>query len=177
MQELTISRRSYFLRLFLWSWDANPNNLNICGLFWGTIFLPAVLLGRLLTTPVFSGFSLMPIVLTCYSVYLAVDKHWFDSAYLGGIGLFFAFIEHSRYKKKKLGPEVAEVVAGATSQASDRGESWFEWIVVLSLALVFDFFDTASYSKFGRRLHGPLSITRAYFRARKKRYCTNIRVV
>ncbi len=41
--ELTISRKSWFLRFFLWAWGADPERLNICQLFWGTIFLPLCL--------------------------------------------------------------------------------------------------------------------------------------
>lgn len=30
----------WYIRFFLWTWNASPQNLNICKLFWGTVFLP-----------------------------------------------------------------------------------------------------------------------------------------
>ena len=41
MKALTISHESIGLRFFLWTWEADPNRLNVCRLFWGTFFLPA----------------------------------------------------------------------------------------------------------------------------------------
>lgn len=40
----TISRGSLFLRLFLWGWEVNPEKLNICKLFWGTLLFPVAFL-------------------------------------------------------------------------------------------------------------------------------------
>ncbi len=43
MITLTISRKSLFLRFFLWVWSADPEKLDGCKLFWGTIFSPVAL--------------------------------------------------------------------------------------------------------------------------------------
>lgn len=37
---LTLQKSSRFLRFFCWTWDTTPEQLNLCTLFWGTLFLP-----------------------------------------------------------------------------------------------------------------------------------------
>lgn len=35
-----LSESGWYIRFFLWMWNASPQKLNICKLFWGTVFLP-----------------------------------------------------------------------------------------------------------------------------------------
>ena len=38
---VTISRKNWYMRFFIWAWDVeSPQTLNLCKLFWGTLFLP-----------------------------------------------------------------------------------------------------------------------------------------
>lgn len=40
MTTITIHQNSLFLRFFLWVWGTDPERLNVCKLFWGSIFFP-----------------------------------------------------------------------------------------------------------------------------------------
>ena len=40
---LTISAHNRYIRFFLWAWQAEIRDLNLCTLFWGTLFLPIAL--------------------------------------------------------------------------------------------------------------------------------------
>ena len=37
---LKISASNRYIRFFCWAWRTKPSNLNICRLFWGTLFMP-----------------------------------------------------------------------------------------------------------------------------------------
>lgn len=69
MSTLTISHKSLYIRLFLWVWQVNPDKLDICKLFWGTLFLPIGYYVSMLTTEkpgiTFKrlGYLFMPIVI------------------------------------------------------------------------------------------------------------------
>lgn len=46
-----IDEDSWYIRLYLWAWKTNKNNITFCKLFWGYVFLWLILLLHLIAAP------------------------------------------------------------------------------------------------------------------------------
>jgi hypothetical protein len=50
--ELAVNRNSWFIRFYVWLWQANPKDINFCKIFWGYVFVIAGLVLRLVVLPI-----------------------------------------------------------------------------------------------------------------------------
>lgn len=54
--EARVREGSWFIRLYLWAWEARIEEMDFCRLFWGYIFMPLNLLLRAIVTPFYLAF-------------------------------------------------------------------------------------------------------------------------
>lgn len=108
-----LSESDWYIRFFLWIWNASPQRLNVCKLFWGTIFLPLSLFvgipaaakrHTVLTFSDLAVFYLMiGFVLICLGWYLSADTLFLSAGILFFFALFlFLVLENfARHTKDK----------------------------------------------------------------------------
>lgn len=96
-------KSSPYIRLFVWCWEVeNPKKLNICHLFWGTIFLPTTLYtGRKICF--IPGASYFCILLGIGCIYEAGWKSGIFFIFLGSIIAFISItIDIIKYIRNKI---------------------------------------------------------------------------
>lgn len=182
--ELTIKKNSLFVRIFMWGWNVEPDNLNICKLFWGTLFFPITLMhpGKKtyryvsrLTTFYFAGgviFTVLMAMNICH-VLLAIEYYLFAALFL-----VINYKEDNKKPKEELNEKLSRLTergSGVVERIFDN--SVVEWILNHTLYALFDFIDNVRSSGANRQIKGLFSMVAMYLRALKQKTCVNVKVV
>lgn len=177
MGTFTISEDSQFVRFFIWSWEADPKKLNICKIFWGTIFLPFAFFIKLITIRVFHYFSLVPLILCATVIAYLVQGRWWGAVSITVLTLIISWQEYARYRRDlKLEPIKISFYNKPLEKWTERGSRIGDWIFEHTLVRLFELIEISIDSKTGERLSGFISIATAYISAVKHRYCPEVRV-
>ena len=122
MKTLSISKTSIYLKVFCWMWKTDIKKLNICKLFWGTLFFPFALFQR------DSGNLVVGFLYVLYATHLII-------VHMVGWGIFFLFISlyfFSMYffmKKKIL--EIKEEKLTKWMKMSAKISGFFIFVVLI----------------------------------------------
>jgi len=171
---LTISRNSLFLRLFLWVWEANPEKLNVCKLFWGTLFFPVAFLQF---KRIYRFIPRITIFYMLGAVLLAALGLWISAIIWSFGGVIFAIGGYVAMWRSQGADDRRKEKEQALSKITGRVSVVVDWILDHTLGLVFDFADDVSCSMAGRRIGGFFGVIGEYIHATKQRLCPLIRVV
>ena len=174
MRTLTILRSSLFLRFFLWGWEANPEKLNICKLFWGTFLFPVAFLQFK------KAYRFIPRITFFYmigAVLLAALGLWGAAVIWFVFGAGCAVCGYIIMRRSQSAAERREEKERALSEITGRGSAVGEWIFDHTLGLVLDLACDVADSRMGQRVDGFFAVIGEYARATKQRLCPLIRVV
>ena len=181
MRTLTISKNSLYLRFFLWLWEANPEKLDICKLFWGTLFFPIALIQfkkvyRFIPRVTF--FYMIGTVLFVALASWTVAIMWFVFA----IGCaIYGYI--TMWRKQRLivfrpcMVERRKEKEHVLSRVTRRGSVVMDWILEYTIGLAIDLAYDVVDSRAGQCIDGFFGVIAEYIRAAKKRSCIYVRVV
>lgn len=176
MGTLTVSRSSWFIRLFVWAWEADPKSLNICKLFWGILFLPFPLL---YFKGVYRWIPLITFALCGYALLMMIlgMVHQRYDAILAALLLFLsavlailANLAHNYYSKKiQPGGGEREIKNQVLTGIAQKGT-----LLLASLDGVLNPLPGISFSY----VEGSfVSVVVEFFHGVKQRYCPQIRVL
>lgn len=204
MRTLTISKDSLYIRWFLWIWKANPEKLNICKLFWGTLLFPMAFLstGNLVF---FIPCSTLFWWVAAIAVIVALDWRfagglWFG---LGTASLLLSYLTWRKKRGSKEGPEeedrmLSQVTEGGSAAVSlihrfpkpnfflirwagILGKSLLgglTWLVAQAFGLVCwalrPVGGVLERVEFGDSIGDFLEVISGYVEAVKKRYCFSV---
>ncbi|MBI4095077.1 MAG: hypothetical protein HY435_02715 [Candidatus Liptonbacteria bacterium] len=174
MRTLTISRSSLFLRFFQWVWGVNPEKLNICKLFWGTLLFPVAFLQFKKAYRFIPRSAFFYVVGAVFSAALGLWKIAI-SYFLLGAG--FAVVGYITMQRSRSVAERREEKERVLSRITGRGSVFGEWVFDHTIGLIFDIAYHASYSRAGQHVGGFFAVISEYVRAIKQRLCPLIRVV
>lgn len=180
-----MARNSLYLRFFLWLWDADPQRLNLCKLFWGTLFFPLAFARWKLVCRFIPRITFVYLV---YAVILAACGIWVN-ALVWSIGCLLlvtaGYIYYQHKKRSTTKREEKERMLSKITELGSRFAEWVaesmigawlgervDWILENTLGRLFDFIDNISDSAANWRKSGFPTIIGEYFKALKKRVCT-----
>ena len=162
------------MRFFLWVWEATPEKLNICKLFWGTILFPVAFLQFK------KAYRFIPRITFFYMVgavlFAALDL-WGAAITWFVLGVGFSIGGYVTMRRSQSAAERREEKERALSEITGRGSAVGEWIFDHTLGLVLDLACDVADSRVGQRVGGFFAVIGEYARATKKRLCPLIRVV
>ncbi len=171
MGTLTIAKNSRFMRFFLWVWKVDPSTLNICKLFWGTLFFPIGLL-RPTAARIGAGVNFFAAALNLATVaYRITEGHFSHITMINAIiipinivcGMFCLSIGKMS-RERKLG------VVTSTSTIFDRLFDRF-------LGRPADFISDVCGNVGESRVAGWMAVVVHYVHSVKERTCLSVRVV
>lgn len=94
----------WYIRFFLWMWNASPQKLNICKLFWGTMFFPLSLFVGIPAAAKRHSVSepavlwlILGFLVMCFGMYVTAGM-WFFFA------LFFLLVDLNYHRKAQKTP-------------------------------------------------------------------------
>lgn len=187
MKKLIISHKNIGLQFFLWTWEANKDKLNICKLFWGTIFLPLGFFTKSSNRPFYYLSPLTAIYLTC----IAVPGLCFGKYALAMVGflsvlclMFYSYIRREAIAIKCDREDLENKAQKAEMTAKDcrfseRTERILEKILTPFLELISFVIEPAEKfyrTRPGERITGLLSLFYHFLCSIKQRTCFLIKV-
>ena len=176
MRTLTISKNSLFLRFFLWVWETDPEKLNICKLFWGTILFPVAFLRFK------DAYRFIPRITFFYMagavIFVALGK-WAEAivwvVLAVGSGVFGYAIMRQRSQSIT---ERREEKERALSNLTGRGTVVWEWIEDHTIGWLLDL--AYGYherdSRVGQHIGGFFGVISEYAHSAKQHLCLLVRV-
>jgi hypothetical protein len=188
MNTLTMSKGNVWLRFFLWAWEANPEKLNICRLFWGVVFLPiGIFFVKDSVRPFYCLSRLGATWLFCL-----VFPYLFFGEYVGALVfslLVFCSMAYNHLNRIAIAIKCDKQETEARAKKakleereykfSPRGEKILEkisqpiiWIVVFMM----EKFDLFSLTKSGERITGFMSLCYHFLLSTKQRTCLFVKV-
>ena len=173
MRTLTISKNSLFLRFFLWVWETNPEKLNICKLFWGTILFPVAFMSSTK-----KAYRFIPRITFFYMagavIFAALDK-WAEAIVWFVFAVAFVFFGYA------ISQSITERRAEkdrALSNLTGRGTVVWEWIEDHTIGWLLDL--AYGYherdSRVGQHIGGFFGVISEYAHSAKQHLCLLVRV-
>lgn len=199
MRTLKISRNNIGLRFFLWVWGAKPSKLNVCKLFWGTVFLPLGFFVKESNRPFYYLSSLAAIWLVCIAIpSILLGKYFATIAIclLISCSLLYNYVRREAIAKKcdqqeaenkTLDEEnkiremqIMETIESGEHIFSERTERILEIIFypifrVCSCAI--DVYERFYSTKHGKQITGLLSLFYHFLKSVKQNTCLLVKVV
>ena len=188
MSTLTISHDNVWLRFFLWAWEVNPNRLNICKLFWGTVFLPVgIFFVKESKRPFYCLSPLAAIWLTCLvipSLCLGAYIGTFTYSMLVLCSMLYNYTRRDKIAKKcdlqeeKAKARKAELEA-KDYQLSERTEKILDKVLgplIWLINFIMETFERFSWTRPGERITGLFSLCFHFIKSMKQKTCLFVKV-
>ena len=171
---MTVSKSSLYMRLFLWAWGADPEKLNICKLFWGTIFLPLAFFRE---KPVWGFVPRETILYSLLAPLIAVLGYpgFATGMFLAGVLFFLVFVLWTKLKGPKKQSEDEKQqgkVNQDLSEVTSFGSSLAERFLGRLFRVIYAVLMLPPLCYIG----GIVGIVRDYSYAVKERLCLEIQV-
>ena len=170
MKKIRLSGNSRFVRLFVWWWEANPEQLNICKLFWGTLFFPIALCNFE------SAYRFVPRIAVFYAIGAPVFMlmgMWFAGFSWLIVAALFAALGYAESRQHQNAATRREAKSRRLAKAAEFGSRFGDKLgdtVVPVLARVFE-------SRLFARADGFFAMIGGYMRALKARTCPQVEII
>jgi hypothetical protein len=182
-----MSHKNIGLQFFVWAWEVNPSKLNVCKLFWGTVFLPLGFFSKKRQRPFYCLSPLAAVWLTCLAI-----PSLFLGRYTSAIALFLLvlcsifcnYLRRETIAKRCNQEEVKLRELEAKKEMDDchfsaRTERILDiifnpifWIIALALETAEKFYRTRP----GEQITGLLSLFYYFLKSVKQRVCLPVKI-
>jgi hypothetical protein len=178
MSTLTISKNSLFMRFFLWAWDVDPANLNICKLFWGTVLFPFAFCTWKMANRFFPKITILYLMGGGSCMVAFIFFHRMGLLFAGSLWLLCALLSIifgkkvvASLDKKTAAAKAEQKLARVTASGSWVGEKFGD-----VLYYIVTFFTTAYETRPGQIMSNFFHVVCEYLRGLREQTCVRVKV-